>query len=51
MPERAAKFLSLIEVQTAEGAEDFIGDDVEKVVGRKPQTFDEWAGENDDGWN
>lgn len=46
LPEDYAKFLTYLEVTSARGSEDMMNDAVEKVTGRRPQTFDAFANEN-----
>ena len=52
MPEHMARLLTMLEVKTAEGAESQVvsSDAIEKVTGRRAQTFDEWVGENRGVW-
>ncbi|EHL00649.1 NAD(P)-binding Rossmann-fold containing protein [Glarea lozoyensis ATCC 20868] len=46
MSEYLSRFLAKIEVGTANGAENFIGNDVEKVTGKAPETFEAWVADN-----
>lgn len=45
-----AKFLASLEVATANGVEERSNDNVEKVTGRPPLTFDAWVQENKAVW-
>jgi festuclavine dehydrogenase len=46
MSEYISRFLANIEVGTANGAENFAGNDVEKVTGKAPETFEAWVADN-----
>ena len=50
IPEPPARFLIMLEVDSAGGSEEREGDAVEKVTGRKPQRFEEWMAENKGVW-
>jgi hypothetical protein len=50
LPEHYAKFLASIEVTTANGVEERLNGDVERVIGRPPQTFDAWVQQNKTAW-
>ena len=50
MPEHYAKFLTSLEVRSANGREETMNDDVEKVTGRPPQKFDALVQENKAVW-
>lgn len=50
LPEHYAKFLTFLEVSSANGAEDRMNDAVERVCGRPPQTFDAFAQQNKAVW-
>ena len=50
LPEYFAKFLTHLEVMTAEGMEERTNDVVEKVTGRPPVRFEEFVEENKGGW-
>ena len=51
MPDDVAKFMTSLEVKTANGGEHKMNDTVEQVTGRKPQTFDAWVQENKNVWS
>lgn len=50
IPEHMAKFLAFVEVLSARGSEERSDDSVEKVTGRRPQTFDAWVQQNKATW-
>ena len=50
MPEHYAKFLTSLEVRSANGREGTMNDDIEKVTGRPPQKFDAFVQENKAVW-
>lgn len=43
LPEHYAKFLTFLEVSAGNGDENRMNDAAERVTGRPPQTFDEFA--------
>ncbi|KAL8649178.1 MAG: hypothetical protein Q9210_004555 [Variospora velana] len=50
VPENRAKLLSMLEIGTAQGMGNWINDDVERVVDRRPQNLDSWIQENKMAW-
>ena len=50
LPEYWAKFMSFLEVASADGMEERSNDAVEQVTGRPPQKFDAWVQENKTAW-
>lgn len=50
VPEQFAKFLTWIEVITAEGGEESLGDAVEQVTLRPPKTFDAFVEQTKAAW-
>lgn len=50
MPEEHARFLTFLELQSADGKEEKTNDVVEQVSGRPGQTFDAFAEENKAAW-
>jgi festuclavine dehydrogenase len=46
LPAHLAKFVASREVETANGAESFVGNDVEKVTGKSPEKFETWVVDN-----
>ncbi|KAB2573232.1 Agroclavine dehydrogenase [Lasiodiplodia theobromae] len=50
MAEHFADFVTELELMTSRGEEEFEGNDVEKVTGRPPQSFDEFARRNRAAW-
>lgn len=50
VPDYTARFISNVELKTAEGVEATLGDGVEKVTGHPPKSFDEFVEENKSLW-
>lgn len=50
MAEHFADFVTELELMTSRGEEEFEGNDVEKVTGKPPQSFDEFARRNRAAW-
>lgn len=50
VPEYVSRFIANIELKTAEGCEAALGDDVEKVTGHAPKSFDQFVEENKKLW-
>lgn len=50
VPEHLAKYLALIETQSAGGSEERLNDLVENKTGRPPLTFDAWVQQNKATW-
>ncbi|OJD29741.1 agroclavine dehydrogenase [Diplodia corticola] len=51
LPDHYADFLTELELTAARGGEAYEGNEVEKVTGRPPQTFDEFARKNKAKWD
>lgn len=49
-PEPFAHFMTSLEVRTADGLEERLEKDFEKVTGGKGQTFGDWVQENKQTW-
>ena len=45
-----AKLLSDLEVWSSHGSESFEGNDVEKVIGERPESFEKWVEDNRGAW-
>lgn len=50
LPQHYADFVTYLEVLAAQGHEERQGDDVEKVTGKPPQSFDAFAQKNKAAW-
>jgi hypothetical protein len=50
-PEHYAKLLTMLETNTAQGAEERMNDNVELVTGRPPMKFDHWVQLHRSAWD
>lgn len=51
LPDANARLMAWLEKESEKGGEAQLSDDVEKVTGRKPMSFDAWVEENKNAWD